>query len=336
MYSRIMVPLDGSPFSETALPYARAIAGSLAIPVELVEAFDALPPSAHHRQSAEATRRMLADVERNSRQYLGQVQEMLRSAGLVATVTTLPGAPARALVDWLVRDPEALVVMSTHGRGGIARWALGSVADKVLHSVPNPVLLIRGDAESAPADAVAVKIVLVPLDGSALSEESLTHAAAVAAGLGASITLIQVTGTADFYRRYLDRASAEDGLISAEELVQADSEDARTSLAAASRRLAQEFGYGGQVTVTHLQGQNPAEAIVNLAGAEPTMVVMTTHGRSGINRLVMGSVTDRVVRHANAPVLVVRRHDEPGTVGVDARASEGYATGFGNPAAQPA
>ena len=336
MYSRIIVPMDGSPFSETALPYARAIAASLAIPVELVEAFDVLPPAAHHRHWAEAVRRMLADAERNSRRYLGQIQEGLRSAGLVATATTLPGAPARALVDWLVREPEALVVMSTHGRGGIARWALGSVADKVLHSIPNPVLLIRSDAESAPANGVEVQTVLVPLDGSDLSEGSLSHAAAVAMGLGACIKLMQVTGTTDFYRRYLDRASAEEGLISAEELVQADAEDARTSLAAASRRLAQEFGFGGQVTITHVQGQNPAEAIVEVAVAEPTLVVMTTHGRSGINRLVLGSVTDRVVRHANAPVLVVRRHNEPGAIGMEAPASAGYLAGFGDAAAQPA
>ena len=338
MYSRIIVPLDGSPFSEMALPYARVIAGSLAIPLELVEAFDVLPPVARHRQSSEDTRRMLEDVQRSSRTYLERIQQALRSDGLVAFTTTLPGPPARALVDWLVREPEALVVMSTHGRGGIARWAMGSVADKVLHSIPNPVLLIRTNAESAPADRVEVEVetVLVPLDGSELSAQSLPHAAAVAAGLGARITLIQVTGTADFYRRYLDRASAEEGLISAEELVRADSEDARTSLVDASRRLAQEFGYGGQVTVTHLQGQNPAEAIVEIAGSEPTMIVMTTHGRSGINRLVLGSVTDRVVRHAIAPVLVVRRHDEPGAIGMEARASEGFSAGFGNAATQPA
>ena len=278
---------------------------------------------------------MLADAEQSSRKYLGQIQEGLRSAGLVATATTLPGAPARSLVDWLVREPEALVVMSTHGRGGITRWALGSVADKVLHSVPNPMLLIRSNAESGPADKVEVKTVLVPLDGSDLSEESLPHAAAVATGLGARILLLQVTGTADFYRRYLDRASAEPGLISAEELVQADSDDARASLATASRRLAREFGFGGEVVASHQQGQNPAEAIVEMAGSEPTMVVMTTHGRSGINRLVLGSVTDRVVRHANAPVLVVRRYDEPGVTGVEARASEGFSAGFGNAAAQP-
>ena len=319
-----------------ALPYARVIAGSLAIPVELVEAFDVLPPAARHRQSSEAIRRMLGEAERSSRAYLERIQQGLRSEGLVALTTTLPGPPARALVDWLVRDPEALVVMSTHGRGGIARWALGSVADKVLHSISNPALLIRSNAESAPADGVEVKTVLAPLDGSELSEQSLPHAAAVATGLGARIALIQVTGTADFYRRHLERASTEEGLISAEELVQVDSDDARTSLAGASRRLAQEFGFSGQVTVTHLQGQNPAEAIVEMAGSEPTMVVMTTHGRSGINRLVLGSVTDRVVRHANAPVLVVRRHDEPGVVGAEARASEGFSGGFGNAATQPA
>ena len=279
---------------------------------------------------------MLADAERTSRDYLGRIQEGLRSAGLVALTTTLPGPPARALVDWLVREPEALVVMSTHGRGGIARWALGSVADKVLHSIPNPVLLIRSNAESAPADGVDVKTVLVPLDGSELSEESLSHAASVATGLGARIMLMQVTGTSDFYHRYLDRASTEPGLISAEELVQADSEDALAALAAASRRLTRECGFGGEVVVSHLQGQNPAEAIVEMAGSEPTMVVMTTHGRSGINRLVLGSVTDRVVRHANAPVLVVRRHDEPGAIGMEVPASEGFSAGFGNAATQPA
>ena len=90
MYSRIIVPLDGSAFSETALPYARVIAGSLAVPVELVEASDVLPPVARHRQSAEAGRRMLADAERTSRDYLGQVREGLRSAGLVAGATLPP------------------------------------------------------------------------------------------------------------------------------------------------------------------------------------------------------------------------------------------------------
>ena len=122
-----------------ALPYARVIAGSLAIPVELVEAFDVLPPAARHRQSSEAIRRMLGEAQRSSRAYLERIQQGLRSEGLVALTTTLPGPPARALVDWLVREPEALVVMSTHGRGGINRLVLGSVTDRVVrHVLANP------------------------------------------------------------------------------------------------------------------------------------------------------------------------------------------------------
>ncbi len=336
MYSNVIVPLDGSEFSEMALPYARVIAERLAIPIELVEAFDAFPQAAHRQRQALATERMLAEAERQSRNYLAQIQEGLRSGGLAAAATTLPGQPARALVDWLVREPEALVAMSTHGRSGIARWALGSVADKVLHSIPNPVLLIRSAAETAPTDRVEMKTVLVPLDGSELSEQSLPHAAAVATALGARITLLRATGTADFYRRYLNQAPESGDLLTADDLVQADSDEARASLRDASRRLAQEFGFANEVAARHIQGQNPAEAIVEMAGAEPTLVVMTTHGRSGINRMVLGSVTDRVLRHSTAPLLVVRKWDEPGPIGMEARASEEFSAGFGNPAVQPA
>ena len=123
MYSNVIVPLDGSELSEMALPYARLIAGGLAIPIELVESFDILPPAVHHRHSALVTGRMLEEAQRHSQSYLSRVREGLRSIGIAASVSTLPGAPARAITDWAGREPDALVVMSTHGRGGIARWA---------------------------------------------------------------------------------------------------------------------------------------------------------------------------------------------------------------------
>jgi nucleotide-binding universal stress UspA family protein len=186
---------------------------------------------------------------------------------------------------------------------------------------------------------VEPKTVLVPLDGSELSELSLPHAASVATALGARIALLRVTATSDFYRLYLEQEAVGSGggeWMSADELVRTDSQEAQASLDRAKRRLAIEFGFAHEVTVCHLQGQNPAEAIVEMAAAEPTLVVMTTHGRSGINRLVLGSVTDRVVRHANAPVLVVRKWDEPGFTGVEERVSQGYSAGLGNAAAQRA
>ena len=150
MYTKVVVPLDGSELSERSLPYARMVAGALSIPIDVVQAFDALPPALHDHLALAATQRMLDQVRSRTDSYLSHVRTGLRDAGYVATATTLPGAPAQAISDWVADDPDALVVMSTHGRGGIARWALGSVADKVLHLIPNPMLLVRSAGSDRP------------------------------------------------------------------------------------------------------------------------------------------------------------------------------------------
>ena len=322
MYSKVIVPLDGSELSERSLPYARLIAGALSLPIELVEAFDVLPPAMHAASAMFATERMLEEARAQSGHYLEQVRTELRGMGFAATATTLPGAPAPAIVDWVGDDPEALVVMSTHGRGGIARWALGSVADKVLHSIPNPVLLIRGNAGKAAA-AIEPKAVLVPLDGSTLSELSLEHAATMAAALRSRIVLLRINLDAELYRQYLSPAArgadaeAESDWASIEELTRAEADDARMSLERAAQRLANECRFPGNVALRSVESRNVAEAIVDVAAAEQAMPVMTTHGRSGINRLVLGSVTDRVVRHSDVPVLVVRQAHTPAHTGVE-------------------
>ena len=340
MYSKIIVPLDGSELSERSLPYARRIAGALSIPIELVEAFDVLPAAAQITGAAFATQRMLEEAQAQSSRYLEQVQTELRSQGHTAITRTLPGAPASAIVDWVGGDPDALVAMSTHGRGGIARWALGSVADKVLHAIPNPMLLIRGTAAKAPTE-VEPKTVLVPLDGSALSELSLEHAATVAAALQARIVLLRVNQDAELYRQYLRTAERrvpgepESDWAPAEELARADAEDSRISLERASRRLAVEFGFAGDVASRPVESRNVAEAIVDMAASEQAMLVMATHGRSGINRLVLGSVTDRVVRHSDVPVLVVRQTNSPAHTGIELPVQADDTLNFGGIEAQP-
>ena len=341
MYSKVIVPLDGSELSERSLPYARRIAGALSIPIELVEAFDVLPAAAQITGAAFATQRMLEEAQAQSSRYLEQVQAELRSHGHTAITRTLPGAPASAIVDWVGDDPDALVAMSTHGRGGIARWALGSVADKVLHSIPNPMLLIRGSAAKAPTE-VEPKTVLAPLDGSALSELSLEHAATMATALQARIVLLRVNQDAELYRQYLRTAERrvpgepESDWAPAEELARADAEDSRISLERAARRLSAEFGFAGDVASRPVESRNVAEAIVDMAASEQAMLVMATHGRSGINRLVLGSVTDRVVRHSDVPVLVVRQTQTPSPAAIGQRVNPGNAEDFGEAAAQPA
>ncbi len=104
--------------------------------MELVEAFDVLPPAVHNQGSMMAFDQMLAETRHRSERYLSEVQGRLQTAGHLVTWATFPGSPGRAIVDRASADADALVVMSTHGRGGLARWALSSVTDRVLHSVP--------------------------------------------------------------------------------------------------------------------------------------------------------------------------------------------------------
>ena len=326
--------------SERSLPYARMVAGALSIPIELVEAFDVLPPALHDHLAVAAMQRMLDQARSRTDDYLSRVRTSLREMGHSATATTLPGGPVQAIMDWVADDPDALVVMSTHGRGGIARWALGSVADKVLHAIPNPMLLVRGAAAN-PSEQTEPQAILVPLDGSTLSELSLEHAATMATALKARIVLMRVNSDAAAYRDYLgseagNAAAPDSDLGPVEELIQMELDDTRGSLDRSARRLTGEFGFVNDVVRLPVESRNVADAIADTASSERAIVVMTTHGRSGINRLMLGSVTDRVVRHSDVPVLVVRQVGAVTPAMTEQRVDAANSPEFGGASAQPA
>ena len=310
MYSKVIIPLDGSEFSEQSLPYVQLVASSMSIPIELVEAFDILPPAVRDRYTPYIVRLMLEEAQERSENYLSPIRERLEADGHRVFVSTLRGMPADAIVALAEADSEALVVMSTHGRGGIARWVLGSVADKVLHTISNPVLIVRPTATGPASTETSLKTVLVPLDGSTRAEMSLPHAAGMAVALGAGITLLRITPPAAYYRNHMSTvepriiAAGESDRMSADDLVSADVEEVGAYLSNLKDRLAISHPHG--TSTSHLQGQNVAQTIIDNASEQSSLVVMTTHGRSGIGRLVLGSITDRVVRHSKAPVLVIR------------------------------
>lgn len=314
MYSKVIVPLDGSEFAERAVPYAQLVARGRSIPIELVEAFDVLPPAVHSRGAMYALDKMLDEARQRSEHYLTRVEETLRTAGYTVSSATLPGTPHQAIADRANAAPDALIVMSTHGRGGVTRWAMGSVADKVLHAVPNPILIVRAGAAVAASSEIAIETALVPLDGSELAERSLEHAVSVAAATGAAVALARVTHTRDYYLRHLTGPGAAMGPDTAnwaDDLTQADAEEATDYLVGVQRRLAVERPDISEINILQLRHESPAQAIIDQAADSKTLVVMATHGRSGIGRMLMGSVTDRVVRHSNAPTLVVQNRLEP-------------------------
>lgn len=306
MYSKVIVPLDGSELSEQALSYAQLVASSMSVPIELVEACHILAPAILDTRTRHVADMMLSARQRRAEEYLAGVRDRLEASGSSAPVSTLRGVPADSIVTHATTDPRALVVMSTHGRGGVAPWTLGSVTDKVLHAIPNPLLIIRA-AAITPATRVEVNTVLAPLDGSARAELSLPHVSAMAGALGADISLLRVTPTTDYYREHLgDLPPGSDGKSpgpSAEEQADADARAVEEYLSNVRHRL---DGEGHEIAIDHQQSLNVAQAIMDRASQQPSLVVMASHGLGGVGRSAVGSITDRVARHIAAPVLVIR------------------------------
>ena len=313
MYSKVIVPLDGSDLSEQSLPYAELIAKSLDVPIELVQAYDILPPSllgGSNRQGVvsaleEGSRaRALVSMENQRRRLEGD--------GLSVNLVAQRGPAADVIVAVAGAEPTALVVMSTHGRGGISRWVMGSVTDKVLHTIPNPMLIVRANVLGPAAPESSLRSVVVPLDGSPLSELAIPHAISVAGALSAGITVLRITPSEDQYRTQLNLALPEMGtgtmpdfdMASPDELTADDAAEASDYLDDVRNRMSIDHAHG--VATEHQVNDNIAQTIIERASAQPSLVAMTTHGRSGVGRMVLGSVTDRVIRHSNLPVLVIR------------------------------
>ena len=313
MYSKVIVPLDGSDLSEQSLPYAELIAKSLNVPVELVQAYDILPPSLLGGQNRQG---VVSALEEGSRARalvsMENQRRRLEGDGLSVNLVAQRGPAADVIVAVAGADPTALVVMSTHGRGGISRWVMGSVTDKVLHTIPNPMLIVRANVLGPAAPESSLRSVVVPLDGSPLSELAIPHAISVAGALSAGITVLRITPSEDQYRTQLNLALPEMGtgtmpdfdMASPDELTADDAAEASDYLDDVRNRMSIDHAHG--VATEHQVNDNIAQTIIERASAQPSLVAMTTHGRSGVGRMVLGSVTDRVIRHSNLPVLVIR------------------------------
>ena len=167
--------------------------------------------------------------------------------------------------------------MGTHGRSGIGRWVMGSVTDKVLHATTNPLMIVRCKEESASGDAKLDAIIL-PWDGSAVAEQVWPHAVALSKALGVKLHLVTIIPP--------DRSHAME-------------ED---HLRRMGDRLVQDGAHSYDTSLHH---GDPGNAIVEMTHEFPgALVAMSTHGHSGVGRWVLGSVADKVARHAAGPVLV--------------------------------
>ena len=299
-FASIMVPLDGSPLAERALPLGLDLAQRARARLRLVLVHQSPPPPIDKAAARLAVKVELA-VRRAEREYLRATQQRLGETATKGRVrgVTLSGSVADTLATYVSELGIDLVVMATHGRGGFERAWLGSVADRLVHTLEIPMLLVRADGEPAPGSA-PVGPVLVPLDGSPRAEEALGPAIALARLWDAEVQLVQVVrpvmlatdpalplpSTYDETGTSLGRSQAQDYLDDMAEEVRA---------------------LGLRATANAVLGWSAVDTLLELAGHERVgIIAIATHGRGGLRRAALGSVADKLVRAASVPVLVTR------------------------------
>lgn len=297
MFQKILVPLDGSELAERALDPALRVAQAasgelllLSIPfakhlfVEDPIGYKVISPET----SIEATR-----VELSA--YLRRLTETRAPSEAVLYSRIGYGDEASVIVDTAVTEKIDLIVMSTHGYTGFSRWFLGSVTEKVLRSAPCPVLVIRDDKP--------ISHVLITLDGSPVSEQALAPGFALAHSYDADVTLLRVKQEEEIDPVMVTELEAyEQGLGSrAREELHSRADHYLSLLAEQHRHLSRK-----RVETIAVTGPVAAEILEAIDAEGINLVVMSTHGRTGLRRWVYGSITEKVMRHANCSMLIVR------------------------------
>jgi len=286
MYSKILVPLDGSKIAEAVLPYGRSLAEALHLPVQIVHAID--PDTA---AAALQSKRAMEYLQSAAISHLGSVH---------ADCIVKSGAAAEIILDTAAADAGTLIAMATHGQSGGQRWLLGQVAQKVLHAAQNPLVLIRPTEVTMAQSAFGFRTIIVPLDGSHLAERVLPHVVYLTKQLQSEVVLMRTytLPTAGYF--IAAGMSPPDKAGLAEKIKQ----DVAGYLGSKAAELKAQ---GITKISTHMAEGHGPEEIIELARQKgDSLITLASHGRSGIGRWVLGSVAERVVSYAGVPVLVIR------------------------------
>jgi nucleotide-binding universal stress UspA family protein len=298
----MLVPLDGSELSEVVLPYARELAGRLDLDLTLLHVCEP------HRSESQFVCR--AYIEHAAETLQKQSREVQVKTGAPAAVKVVEahaevanGHPAEEIIGYAEGNKVDLILMATHGRSGVSRWVLGSVADKVLRASNIPVWLVRaGIPEEIVYDEWPKRTMLVPLDGSKLAESVLPHVEALAKQRGAETTNVVLLRV--YERPFVTADYPEpDWQEHVGRITDHFKHEAEQYLAGMQERLRRN---GLKVSSEVLAGR-PAEEIVNyVRNNHPNLVVMATHGSSGLSQWEYGNIADKVLRGISSPVFLVR------------------------------
>jgi len=281
----ILVPLDGSGEAESVLPYLKDLAPRFGSHVHILGV-----------GIGNKTRR----VNRLREDYINRIANDLKGNNIKAEAVIRYGTAADKILDFTTENEIDLIIMATHGRSGITRWWMGSVAEKVISEAKAPVLLVRSKRPSKTGAAGKPKFlhkVLAPLDGSDIGEAALPYAEILATNSGASISLLQVVSPP---------GTVEASLVGGPDwrkFVKAMYDAGEDYLKNIAERLSDKEIKSTYEVITG----DPADKIVEYADdKKASLIAMSTHGRTGLTRWVLGSIADKVLHGARIPILIVR------------------------------
>jgi nucleotide-binding universal stress UspA family protein len=301
MFRSVVVPLDGSAIAAQAISYAAQIAepGARMTLVGVVE-----PPMEEYFAHGSASRVaeqmafgrdvLTCEVERQA--------ERLRSQGFPVT-TAVPTGDATEAIIQCARDAHAdLIAMTTHGTGGISRWLLGSITNRVLHATQIPVLIVRASAADQRAPRDEFNGIIAPLDGSAHGESAVQAARALAKRLALPLRLVRVV---DDETTLLPPAPLND-FEAARRLTQVLAKAHTRAAVFVEEMVALSCASGIEATGIVLAG-SPATRLIQYCGEHPNvLVVIATHGEGGAEPWAFGSVAEKIITAAANPTLVLR------------------------------
>ena len=317
MFTKALVPLDRTEISEGIIPFITQLARGLEMGVVLATAvqldarlityLDRMADNLAEPVTGRDPGDRPAASDQLKESLTGEIKGRLDE---LADRMALEGIPTETAVEFgkvsdtiirMAQNSECdLIAMSTRGRSTLASGILGSVAYNVVHESPVPVLAITPERARLHWDTdYGISRIIVPLDGSEFAESVLPYAASLSQKLDMGVTLVQVLST-DEFTYYSSGYGINEFLPRIKEEIRSE---AREYLTGAASRF---FPEGLDVSVETVYG-SPASRITQMArAADHNMVALTTHGRLGVSRLLLGSVAESVIRESGDPVLIVR------------------------------
>lgn len=295
MFKKIIVPLDGSENSEAVVPFAAEIASTSGGELIFVTAVQQVGV-----WDSTMSLQVLDRETKVAREYLDKFAAKMTEAGSKVTTKLVEGDAADAVLKAADETGADLLAITTKGRSGIARWLFGSVATRLVEHAKIPILVLHPkEGEDKGAPGPVVKKILVPLDGSEVAQSILPVVEDFAKAMGAEIVLFNAVAPLAAYPGFETAGAAAIGEVVADLQEQAQKTMARIAGEVQARGVKASYVVALETAV---DGAIRAADDLNV-----DLIAIATHGRSGVGRVVLGSVADGVIRRsADVPLLVVR------------------------------